>query len=235
MAPSRTTPRASHLAGALPGAVLGALSGVAGAIRRDKALHPIGHHGTGRLEVTDPDPSLGIDVLRETGSHPCEARWSRSMGLPAGWPDIEGMALRLRGAGPDGADADLLFASTGQSAWSRYLLTLRGPGTFGPQTTLLPVKAGGRAVVFRITPVVAEDEADDLPPAAYALEVARGSGPWEPLGRVEVTWGRDDVSERFDPVARPLAGIEQFRFVTTLREPAYVAARAAARARARRT
>ena len=43
------------------------------------------------------------------------------------------------------------------------------------------------------------------------------------------------VADRFDPVARPLAGVEQFPFVTALREPAYAAARAASKARARRT
>ena len=228
-----SSPRLGQVAGALPGAVLGALSGVAGRVRGDKALHPIGHRGSGRLEVTDPDPALGIDVLEGTATIACDARWSRSMGLPGGLPDIEGMALRLHGAGNGGRDADLLFASTGTSAWSRYLLTLRPPGRFGSMTTLLPVRAGGRAVVFRLTPDA--PAADDLPPTAYTLEVARGSGPWQRLGRVEVAWTRDDVADRFDPVTRPLAGIEQFPFVTAVREPAYAAARAAARARARRT
>lgn len=229
--------RPLHLAGAVPGAVLAAGSALAGLVRRDKALHAIGHRGTGRLEVTEPD--LGIEALASAGEHPCEVRWSRSMGLPSGWPDIEGLALRLRGAGPDGADADLLFASTGTSRWTRYLLTLRAPGRFGPMTTLLPVRAGGRGVLFRVTPVsepTPSSEGDgDLPPTSYTLEVARASGPWRQVGRLGLTWSRADVADRFDPVARPLAGVEQFPFVTALREPAYVAARAASKARARRT
>lgn len=227
--------RPSAVAGAIPGAALAAGSAVAGLLRRDKALHPIGHHGTGRLEVTDPDPALGIPVLREAGDVACEARWSRSMGLPAGWPDIEGLALRLRGAGPHGADADLLFASTGEHAWSRYLMTLRPQGRFGLQSTLLPVRAGGRAVTFRVTPAAAEPHGGDLPPAAYLLELARGTGAWRPLGRVEVVWSRDDVAQRYDSVTHPLAGTEQVPFITAAREPAYVAARAVSRARARRT
>ena len=72
---------------------------------------------------------------------------------------------------------------------------------------------------------------DGLPPTAYALEVTRGAGPWEHLGRLDVVWSEGDTLDRFDPVTRPLAGIEQYAFVAALREPAYVAARAVARAR----
>jgi hypothetical protein len=235
MAPPSTTSRSSFVAGAVPGVALGAASALAGFLRRDKALHPIGHHGAGQLRVTDPDPDLGIAAFSEVDDLPCEARWSRSMGLPTGWPDIEGLALRLPGCGPDGADADLLFASTGTHAWSRYLLTVRPPGRFGLMTTLLPVRAGGRAVTFRVTPVATSRGVDDLPPTAYDLAVARGNGPWRPLGTIDVAWSRSDTDQRFDPVARPLEGIEQFAFVSALREPAYVAARSAAHARARRT
>ena len=151
------------------------------------------------------------------------------MGLPQGWPDIEGLALRLPGAGPDGGPADLLFASTGERAWSRYLLTLRLPRHFGRLTTLLPVRADGRAVVFGLVPLAPGD--DGLPPAAYALSVARGAGPWRRVGRLDVQWSETDTLDRFDPVTRPLAGIDQYAFVAALREPAYVAARAVARAR----
>jgi hypothetical protein len=215
--------------GALPGVLLAAAAAVTGLLRRDKALHPVGHRGTGRFTVTDPAPGLGIDVIARAGTRPCGTRWSRSMGLPRGWPDIEGLALRLDGAGPGGGDADLLFASTGGHAWDRYLLTLRGPGRFGRLTTLLPVRAGGRAVTFRLTPH--PGPRDGLPPATYTLDLALGTGDWQPVGRVDVTWVEADTGDRFDPITRPLAGTEQYAFVAALREPAYVAARAVARAR----
>ena len=215
--------------GALPGAVLGAGAAVAGVLRRDKPLHPVGHHGTGHLTVTVPAPALGIEALARTGTRPCRARWSRSMGLPQDWPDIEGLALRLATAGPDGADADLLFASTGDRAWSRYLMTMRGPGRFGRLTTLLPARAGGRAVTFRMSP--ASDPRGGLPPATYALDLALGTGPWQPVGRVDLAWVETDTTDRFDPITRPLAGLEQYTFIKALREPAYVAARAVTRAR----
>jgi hypothetical protein len=214
---------------AVPGAALAAAAAVAGALRRDKPLHPVGNHGTGRLTVTRAMPALGIEAFATAGERPCRARWSRAMGLPQGLPDIEGLALHLPGAGPDGADADVLFASTGEQVWSRYLLTLRPARQFGRLTTLLPVKAGGWAVTFGLSPL--EDDDDGFPPASYALEVARGTGPWQRFGRLDVGWTESDTLDRFDPVTHPLAGIEQFAIVAALREPAYVAARAVARAR----
>lgn len=215
---------ASHAAGVLPGAALGATALVAGLLRRNKPLHPVGHHGAGWLRVTEPVPALGIEALGSAGDRPCQARWSRAIGLPSGWPDIEGMALRLPGAGEDDGVADLLLASTGSHAWSRYLLTLRGPGHFGQVTTLLPVRAAGRSATFMLAPA---DEPDgELPPSAYTLHVARGSGEWQRVGRIDVVWSEEDTTERFDPITHQLAGTEQYPFVTALREPAYAAARA---------
>lgn len=217
--------RSSALAaGALPGLALGAAAFVAGLARRDKALHPIGRHGIGTFVVTDPMASLGIDALTGAGSRPCTVRWSRSMGLPQGWPDIEGIALRLPEAGIDGAAADVLFASTGSFPGSRFLLTLRGAGRFGRLTTLLPVRAAGRAVTFMLVP---DGEAvDDSPPSAYALHVALGVGAWHRVARIDVEWSTSDSTERFDPIVHPLAGTGQYPVVTALREPSYAAARA---------
>ena len=217
------------LVGILPGALLGAAAAVAGLVRRDKPLHPVGHRGTGELRITDPVPALGIDVIARAGTRACRLRWSRSMGLPEGWPDVEGLALRLSSAGPGGGDADLLFASTGERAWSRYLMTLRGPGRFGTLTTLLPARAGGRAVTFRLSPE--SEPRDGLPPTTYALALALGTGAWRPVGKIDVAWVQSDTADRFDPITRSLAGLEQYALIEALREPAYVAARAVTRAR----
>ncbi len=229
MTPRSAAAPVRRLTGLAPGLALAAAAAVTGLVRRDKALHPVGHHGAARLTLTPPVPDLGVPALAGSGTRPCRVRWSRAMGLPQGWPDIEGLALRLPGAGPDGGDADLLFASTGEHAWSRYLLTLRPPRGFGRLTTLLPVRGGGRALTFALAPLTGG--ADGLPPTSYTLQVARGAGPWQRLGRLDVVWSEGDTLDRFDPVTRPLAGIEQYAFVAALREPAYVAARAVARAR----
>lgn len=221
--------RLNRLTGLAPGLALAAAAALTGLMRRDKALHPAGHHGSGRLTLNASVPDLGVPALAGEGTRACVVRWSRAMGLPRGWPDFEGLALRLPGASPHGDEADLLFASTGEHRWSRYLLTLRRPRRFGRLTTLLPVRAGGRALTFALEP--STGGADGLPPTSYALAVSRGTGPWQRVGRLDVAWSEGDTPDRFDPVARPLAGTEQYAFVEALREPAYVAARAVARAR----
>lgn len=221
----------SRVAGAVPGAALATAAAVTGVLRRDKPLHPQGRLGVGRLQVTAPDPTLGPPVLAGVGNHVCELRWSRAMGLPTSWPDIEGLALRLPSAGVHGA-ADLLFASTGERPWSRYLLTLRPPEVYGVLTTLLPVRAAGGPLTFRLVP--GDSSGGDVPPASYSLEVSRGAGPWQPVGRITAEWSELDTAERFDPVTHLLAGTEHYPVVSAMREPAYVAARLAARLPRRR-
>ncbi|HXH77025.1 hypothetical protein [Nocardioides sp.] len=210
-------------AGALPGVALAAAALAAGLARRDKPLHPVGRQGTADLTVTDPVPGLGIDALAHTGTHPCTVRWSRSMGLPEGWPDIEGMALRLPTGGSDGGVADVLLASTGTHGPSRYLLLLRAAGRFGHQTSLLPVRTPTGPVTFMIAPDA--EPSGGSPPAAYTLHIAVGAGDWVRVGRIEITWSEHDTTERFDPLTNQLAGTEQYPFVLALREPPYAAAR----------
>ena len=121
----------------------GAVFGAAALVRRTKPLHPAGSVGEGTLEITAPQRELGVPLLADRGTHRCTVRWSRAMGLPDSLPDFEGLALRFEGG--DGEPADLLFASTGTGAVSRFLLAPRSPGSHGPQTTLLPVqRAEGR-------------------------------------------------------------------------------------------
>lgn len=222
---SATTRLLALAIGVAPGAGLAAAAAVTGALRRNKALHPEGHRGHGVLTISSPDPSLGVPLLAQHGTLACEVRWSRAMGLPDSWPDIEGLALRLDG-NEVAEVADLLFASTGERAWSRYLLVLRAAGTYGVLTTLLPVRTASGALTFRLVP---DRRSGDLPSPSYALEVARGAGAWRKVGSIRVDWSEDDTTERFDPVVHELAGTEQYPLVSAMREPAYVAARLVAR------
>ncbi len=84
-------------------------------------------------------------------------------------------------------------------------------------------------MTFRLSP--GNDARDGLPPTTYELELALGTGGWQRVGLLDVVWSPTDSYDRFDPITRPLAGIEQYALVEALREPAYVAARAVSRAR----
>ncbi|XVX20794.1 phosphodiesterase [Actinomycetota bacterium] len=207
-------------AGALPGTALATAALVAGAVRRDKPLHPVGVVGAGRLVVTARGDTHGIPLLGTNGEHECTARWSRAMGREPGSDDIEGLAVRLDLAtGP----ADLLFASTGVGTLDRHLLALRHDGEHGDLTTLLPVRTSCGMVTFRAAPL--GWTGGHLPPERYEISVAGLGGQWQPVATLVVTWSADDAEIRFDPVLHPLPGTRQLPPVATLRAPAYWAAR----------
>jgi hypothetical protein len=207
--------------GVVAGAVLGAAFGAAALVRRTKPLHPIGQVGTGVLDVTDPRPGLGVPLLAEERSHTCLVRWSRAAGLPEPLPDVEGFAIRF-----DAPTADMLFASTGTGAVSRFLLVPRAAGHHGPQTTLLPVASEAGPLMFRLTPETDTGE----PPSRLSLAVATGTRSWDAVGSLSCVWGPDRPI-RFDPVEHVLPGTEQYPVVRVLREPAYFMARRGAAAR----
>ena len=213
-------PRMQAVAGAVPGALLGAVFGAAAAVRRTKPLHPRGRVGSGVLEVTSTRPALGVPLLATTGEHRCTVRWSRSVGLPAPLPDVEGFAVRF--ADPA---ADILFSATGTGRIGRFLLAPRLAGRHGPQGTLLPVATDAGSLLLMVTPL---DDAE--PPTRWELAVAQGGSDWAAVGTFRVEWG-DDQPLRFDPVEHQLPGTSQYPLVATLREPAYAAARLGSQAR----
>jgi hypothetical protein len=210
--------------GLVPGAVLGAAAAVTALVRRDRALHPEGVAGAGRLEVTAPRPDLGVPLLAERGPRSCVARWSRAAGLPDSWPDVEGMALRFHD------DGELLLAATGTGRVGRFLLRPRVAGRFGTLGTLLPVATDLGPTLFALIPA---KESEDGPPSRYDFLVAVATGDWSEVGHLDVDWG-PDLDDRFDPVAHPVQGTRQYAVVSTLRRPAYRSAQAAARARPQR-
>ena len=221
----RPSPDLLTTAAAVAGGSLALASGATALLRRSKPLHPVGVVSRGVLAV-DPTPGrTGSPLLDEPGSHDCVVRASWAAGTGPEHIDIEGFALRVLGVGTDGADCDLLFASTGVGQWTRHLLAPRRPGRHGAQTTLLPVRAGGRPLLVRLDPV---DAATQPWPTQYVLSWAREREDWQRFGSLAVTWhDHDDAPERFDPVANPLSGTSQYAAVARLREPAYRSARLA--------
>ncbi len=139
--------------------------------------------------------------------------------------DIEGFALRVLPVSPRPAITDVLFASTGVGPLGRNVLAVRGPAQHAAQTTLLPVRAGTKALRLRLDPL---DPLAQPWPTHYRLSWAHGHGPWHPFGALTVAWeGTGDAPERFDPVSHPLPGTTQYAAVSWLREPAYRLARLA--------
>lgn len=210
---------------AVAGGGLALASGATALVRRSKPLHPVGVVSRAVLTIDPAPEATGSPLLDASGSHECVVRASWAAGTGPEHVDIEGFALRV--LAPVGRDdcSDLLFASTGVGRWTRHLLAPRRAGRHGAQTTLLPVRAGGRPLLMRLDPV---DAGTQPWPTHYVLSWARARGGWHHVGSLAVTWhDHHDAPERFDPVANPLPGTSQYAAVARLREPAYRAARLA--------
>ncbi|WP_409484739.1 phosphodiesterase [Arsenicicoccus dermatophilus] len=199
------------------GALLAGAFGIAALVRRDKPLHAYGRVTTGTLVLDGAEIACGVPLLDRAGSWPCTVRASRAASLTHAGPDVQGLALRVAGAGRTGDHADLLLASTGTGSVTRYLLAVRRRVEDGPLTTLLPQRGPGGDVLLRLDPAGS---------SAYDLSWSRARGPWHRLGRlvIDLPWGPDQPL-RFAPVARPVAGLVPPGWVRALRHPAYAAAR----------
>lgn len=218
---------ASDLAGGLLALAFG---GVA-LLRGKRPLHPEGVTYTASVTSRGTGRS-GVPWLDEPGTTQVTLRVSRAMGLPAQWADIYGIAVRIplpRRDPPSPPWADLLFATTGDTAYGRYVLRLRRGAARGPLTTLLPVRAPAGPILLRLIPSLdAPVPGDDLSlPSELTLSYAVGSRPWTDVADFVVGTrdpGGPDL-ERHDSITAELPGTQQFEPVRRLREPAYRAAR----------
>ena len=204
------------------GAALGAVFSVVSRIRpAAKPLHPRGRLVSATVRRTGLDPPVGVAWLDEPGRDDVLARVSRAVGLPPPVPDIGGLAVRVLET--SGREADLLFATTGMGALSRYLLRFSSSPHTRPHSTLLPYRTPSGAVVLAAVPW-----ADG---AGYELLCADAAGPWRRFGQLELEQAPPgapvDALVSFDPIRNTLPGLEPLAWVRRLREPAYASARRA--------
>lgn len=173
-------------------AAAGAL-GLGTALRGARVFHPKGlaFHGT---VVVDGGGDWGTRLLDEPGSYDVLVRVSRAAGLPDGFPDAIGLAIRFPSLGRDGSDLDVLVNTAGALPVLRHVFLPEPLGrTF---TSVLPYRTGsGRRIM---------------------LGARRdGEGAWRliaaPMVRGWSEWGRLTLS---GPL--PLQEAEQLRFMPTI-------------------
>jgi hypothetical protein len=211
----------------LTGTVLGGLSGAVALARGDKPLHPRGRVLDAVVRRTGASERFGAVWLDEPGEDRGVGRLSRAVGLPAGLPDVLGLALAFETA--DGERHDLLLATTGLGVLTRFVLVpRRHPAT--RYTSLLPYVADGGPVVLAATPAgrSAAVGADDPADLTFRLLAARPRDRWRQFATLHLTGRADrevDPPLRFDPVLNPLPGLRWSPLLARLREPAYAAAR----------
>jgi hypothetical protein len=206
-------------------------------LRPERPIHPAGLNLHGRLQREGgPFPS-GIPWLDAAGGDEVEARLSRSVGLPPGWPDIIGLALRLT---VEGRPVDILLASTGMSRAGRYLLRMRrnvGPAAL---TTMMPYEGPGGPLQLAARTLRPHGR---LPADPRGFCRALDGGEWVLglyHGRPDTPWQRfatltlrpsaegKDTPMRFDPLRHPIPGAGTYPWTQALREPSYTVARSPA-------
>lgn len=210
------TARTKQLAASTGGAALAGAVRVIAAVRpAAKPLHPRGDLVPATLRRTGTAPATGAAWLDEAGTDDVTVRRSRSIGLPEGFPDIHGLAIRVPVT--PGRHGDLLLASTGRSRVTRFLFTAGRSPSSRPLTTLLPYRTPTGP---KLISAVARDD------HSYELAFASPGGAWHAFGElVLASTPRPDVLVSFDPVCSTLPGLEQYEWVRRLREPAYRTAR----------
>jgi hypothetical protein len=224
--------------------------GAVARVRHRKPLHPRGLVVPARLVRHGLDRPLGAAWVDEPGSDEGVARISRSAGLPDGWPDVWGLAVRVDAAQSPSGVADLMLATSFSGRASRHALALRR-GLQTPLTCVLPYRTqSGRLVMFGVParsaalPSHRDELAADLArrQLTMTLAVAQEASAWRPFATLTLGGavlgtgdGRDASGEdahdgtadvSFEPVLNPLPGLVLPEPLATIRSRAYAGARA---------
>lgn len=216
--PVKVWKSATGPASSAAGQVLRAATAAATARPSDKPLHPRGVVELGTLHRTGAVERTGAPWLDERGEERVLVRQSRAVGLPAPFPDVFGLAIRV--LSPDGPPVDVLFASTGLGRLTRYTLTAGRSPHHRPMTTLLPYRSAAGAVLVS---AVFRSETE------VALAWATGSRAWNPFAELVLDPAppgeSGDQLVSFDPVRNTPPGLDTYDWVRRLRDPAYQTAR----------
>ena len=208
---------ASRAAGSL---LEGVFASVARLRPAAKPLHPQGETLSATITRSGLRPAVGVPWIDEPGIDGGQVRISRAVGLPPGWPDIFGLAIRVSTASGDG---DLLFATTGRGMVGRYMLLPACSATSWMYTTLLPYRTASGPLLL-----AADPDGHD----AFTLACGRTRGPWRTFGSVVLgpasNLGTDytnTIGPSFDPVLNQIPGLSYYPWAAHLREGSYRAAR----------
>jgi hypothetical protein len=200
-------------AGRVLGTAVGALSAARPAA---KPMHPRGTVASGRLH-RHGGADTGAAFLDDPGVDTVLVRWSRSIGLPTPWPDVAGLALRIRPDDHDDSSVDVLMSTTGHRAATRWLLrpTVHDRDAF--LGTLLPYRSPTGPVLLGAR------AAGD---GTWTLLWARPLGTWRAFGVLGLLDepGRD-LGVSFDATRAAPPGLVVPGWHRRLRAPSYAAAR----------
>jgi hypothetical protein len=222
----------ARMAGSAVAVPLGALA----RWRHGKPMHPRGAVFDGILErggsAAGEEP-FGVPWLDEVGTDAVVVRMSRGAGLPAPWPDLLGLAVRLPS---DGGAVDLLLTTAGRGPLTRLLPVPRRDAA-AVYSSIMAYRSDAGAVRIAAFPRQDGVPSDPAPLAVavdraglrFTLAAARGRGAWQAFATLTLTASAEplDPDVRFDAVRRPPPGLVPDGPMARFREPAYAAAQAA--------
>ena len=191
--------------------------------RGSRIFHPQGIAYRGVVRV---DSGVdGVPLLTAGSAHDTTVRFSRGLGLPRGWPEFLGIALRI------GDAQDLLLASSSPSPLVR-MVPLPARSFFGTTpSSPRPYDADGRVVLVAALvpgrPTGDDDQLDEVAntrgPVTAVLLVAELGKPWRRFGGLELGERLPDDEARrlrFDPW-NCAGGLVPHGWINRLRRPAY--------------
>lgn len=178
-------------------------------VRSARALHPRGDVWTGTVLRHGLTPATGVPWIDTPGQDSAIVRLSRGAGLPPLWPDVLGLALRVRS--PGGDPWDLLLSTTlgRRVPWPR-----RAP-EHGVHSSIAAFRAPAGPLLVGAR----------FRGGRFLLAVTAPRGPWRPFAEL-LLHERVDVEVTFEPVLNPLTGLVVPEVWRRLREPAYAGSRA---------
>lgn len=165
------------------------------ASRGRRIFHPSGAAYAACFSADAQGGSVTAEILVEGFEHVALVRLSRGLGLPRGFPDVFGLALRLPDVYGLGQHQDFLLASSGEGAAGRRLLRPAFGARTGMYSSLLPYEVGGQRLLLGARPVPNSTNAFDL-------LVASPRGPWRMAARLTLGGRLEDAVARvlrFDP------------------------------------
>ena len=200
-------------------------------LRRGKPMHPRGAVFDGLLERTGSGPSWGVPWLDDESADEVLVRFSRGAGVPAPWPDLLGLAVRVpRPERP----IDLLLTTTGRGPLLRWVPLVRRDAAVA-YTSIMGYRSDAgslRLAAFPEFPTAPSEpaalaETVRTTGLAFTLAAARGAKRWRHFGRLTLTAPRQplDPDVRFEAVQHPPPGLAADGPMARFRAPAYARAR----------
>lgn len=203
--------------------------GVGSALRHRRVFHPLGVLAAGHIEQIAP---IGVGLPIVSGE--VLGRVSKAVGTPGALPDLIGLAWHMPPRDDATTPWDVLTVSAGSGLLSRFALrpTVAWSGT--TLSTLMPLRTDDGwwwLSATLATPVEGGLTLDAIRTAidgggvTFDVAQAHGTGPFEPLARLELTASiptdeEHDVS--FDPTRNTAPGVALGpAWLTSLRERAY--------------